>query len=314
MKRIWLLLICTIFSCTPVYIAEKAFEQKDYNRTVELCRDAIKIDPADADAYFLKGQAFVKLDKLDSAVVAMENANQLMPEKDSYKQGLAQVGILKGDNFLGQKKYRQAVEEYETAAKWYPTLLLYEKIGDTYHTWGKYDQALASYQKAEVLPGDNLNVRIKIDQIKQASLESERCYNDGLKLMKEGQFPKAEQLLAQAIKLKPDHIEAIYQHHMAKGLLLHQKGGLNNLWDAIAEYGLAASLKPDRGEPHYYMGLAYDRKDRKEFDNAISEFEIAIQKEPNGPYVEIAKKKIQECMERKQQYEAKQKKIKEFFK
>ena len=57
------------------------------------------------------------------------------------------------------------------------------------------------------------------------------------------------------------------------------------------------TLKPESGEPHYYLAQAYEKKDRREFDNAIQEYKIVLEKEPNGNFARQSKRKIKELTE-----------------
>ncbi|MCK5740104.1 hypothetical protein KAH55_13010 [bacterium] len=95
-----------------------------------------------------------------------------------------------------------------------------------------------------------------------------------------------------ALKAKPDHKDAQYYHALSQGALLYLRGSKTQLWDAISEFGTAMTLRPDSGEPHYFMGMAYEKKNRNEFDNAIEEYQTAIQKEPEGWFVKSSQQKI----------------------
>ena len=93
---------------------------------------------------------------------------------------------------------------------------------------------------------------------------------------------------------------------MATGLRLYQKGSKNALWDALDNFGRASFLFPERGEPHYYTGLAYTKKDKEEFVNAIEALELAISTEPNGKWADAAQQEADRIRARK-------KKMDEFF-
>ena len=81
---------------------------------------------------------------------------------------------------------------------------------------------------------------------------------------------------------------------MTKGLLYYKKGSVGTIWDAIEQFGLASALYPEKGEPHYHMGLAYHKKDKKEYSEAIREFETAASVEPKGDFAELSVKKAEE--------------------
>ena len=55
----------------------------------------------------------------------------------------------------------------------------------------------------------------------------------------------------------------------------------------------------ERAEPHYYMGLTYNKKDKNEYTNAIEEMELAVEKEPDSQFGKLAKKELDEIKKRK---------------
>ena len=86
---------------------------------------------------------------------------------------------------------------------------------------------------------------------------------------------------------------------MARGKILNKKGSKGQLWDAIEAFGNAMMLKPDLAEPHYFLGISYEKKDRNEFDNAINEFKIALEKDPSGQFSKSCRKKIKDLTTRR---------------
>jgi len=154
--------------------------------------------------------------------------------------------------------------------------------------------------------GDAINLEEKIAQIETAKEQAQKYLAAGKIFIQKRQYDKAKKQFLKALELKPDFIEAQYHLHMATGLRLYRKGAKNTLWDAIEEFGYAASIYPQLGEPHYYMAMSYNKKDKNEYDNAISEFELAIQVEPNGKFAGESKKKIIELKTRR-------KKMREFL-
>ena len=119
-------------------------------------------------------------------------------------------------------------------------------------------------------------------------------------------YEKAKAIFTQALEIKPDFSDAKYSLHIATGLRLYKKGSKAALWGAIMEFGYAAALRPDSAEPHFLSARAYDKKDRNEFDNAIREYELAAEIEPNS---ELAKKSTKKAKELK----ARRQKLKEFW-
>ena len=84
------------------------------------------------------------------------------------------------------------------------------------------------------------------------------------------------------------------------GQYVYKQGAKGKLWDAIVALGNAATYRETAAEPHYYMGLAYEKKDKDEYDNAIAAYEKALTLEPNGPKAAICKKKIRDLKKHKE--------------
>ncbi len=90
----------------------------------------------------------------------------------------------------------------------------------------------------------------------------------------------------------PHNKEAKYQFHMAVGHRLYYKGSENALWDAIDNFAAAALLYPDRSEPHYFLGLAYNKKDKDEYANALDELKMAVALQPGSKWANAAQKEF----------------------
>ena len=112
--------------------------------------------------------------------------------------------------------------------------------------------------------------------------------------------------LDQAVKAKPDNKEAKYHSYLANGLFYYKRGSVGKLWDAIENFGLASSIKPEEVEPHFYMADAYIKKDDKDFENAIQEYEEVVRLAPGSELAKESQKKIEKL-------KAREKLLKEFW-
>ena len=63
---------------------------------------------------------------------------------------------------------------------------------------------------------------------------------------------------------------------MTEGHLLYKRGERNGLWDAIEKYHRASRLKPNIGEPFYYIGQSYLKNGNKDFDLILESYGKAI--------------------------------------
>jgi tetratricopeptide (TPR) repeat protein len=78
------------------------------------------------------------------------------------------------------------------------------------------------------------------------------------------------------LELDENNADANYYLSMARGHESFQKGRRTELWDAIEEFSRAARYAPARGEPHYWVGRAYEKKDDDDFELIVESYERAF--------------------------------------
>jgi len=89
-------------------------------------------------------------------------------------------------------------------------------------------------------------------------------------------YSSAIQHFKDAIRLNPSDTTALYNILMTEGHLLYKRGERNGLWDAIEKYHRASRLKPNIGEPFYYIGQSYLKNGNKDFDLILESYGKAI--------------------------------------
>ena len=77
-------------------------------------------------------------------------------------------------------------------------------------------------------------------------------YNDGVKLMQQAKYDRAERKFAAALKKNPEMAEA----HNNLGYSL-RKQGTKNYDKALSHYNQAIELKPDLAEAYMYRGVLF---------------------------------------------------------
>ena len=78
------------------------------------------------------------------------------------------------------------------------------------------------------------------------------------------------------LKINPKNESARYHIHMAEGKEHHTKGHKNAQWDAIQSFAKAATAIDTLGEPYYWMGLAYEKKDEMDFELSLEVYDKAL--------------------------------------
>jgi len=78
------------------------------------------------------------------------------------------------------------------------------------------------------------------------------------------------------LKIDPKNASARYHIHMTEGKEYHTKGHKNAQWDAIQSFAKAATAIDTLGEPYYWMGLAYEKKDEMDFELPLEAYDKAL--------------------------------------
>ncbi len=306
MRQSLLLLLVILISCTPTRIVQESFDEGDYAAAISYCKNALASDSTNADIYYLLGKSYAQIDSMDNALEAFERAVFYQPDNLKFRENYFFTTLERGEMFLPDDP-TTAMDYFEKAATIDTTnALAVEKIGDLYFDLEKYELAKSDYCSALALKGDTLHIQSRLAKIDSIENIAEYYVRDGLSALEEKKYDKAKALFNKAIDEKPDYKEAQYQLYIATGLRLYKKGSINALWDALDNFGRASFLFPKRGQPHYYSGLAYTKKDKEEFVNAIESFELAISTEPDSKWAEAAKNEADRIRARK-------KKMDEFF-
>ncbi len=300
MRYFFIWILCLFLACSALKKADQFYEQGNYRLTIEECKEVLAQDSTQIDAYLLLAKSYMAIDKADSAKIAAAFARDLDPDDEEtqklYIRILLNLAQAKAEN----EQIYEAISLYKSVLAIksdQPEAL--KKLADLYYRNGSIEEALSLYQQSLAVTRDSLIIAERIVEINERIIEATAYLEKGKMALEANQIGNAVRFLSRALDLKPDSKPIKYYHHMATGRQLYKQGGKSELWDAIEHFGLAATLRPGLGEPHYRMGLAYHKKNRDEYDNAISEFQKAYEINPDGPYAEEALKRSRELIKRK---------------
>ena len=98
----------------------------------------------------------------------------------------------------------------------------------------------------------SLAVAAGSSSIKSTRSEDIKIYNDGVKLMMDKKFDKAEKRFRKALKINERFAEA--HNNLAYTL---RKQGPDYYEEALDHYNRSIELKPDLDEPYMYRGVLY---------------------------------------------------------
>ena len=301
MKRFLILFIVLISGCTAINKANKFYEQGDYETAIRESKIIIASDSLNARAHFLLGRSYFAQGKLDKAVQSFQTAYEIEPATSVTKKAKLQLIKAKvelSDSLFQHKDYRNALFGFQDVLELDSTNIpALFKLGEIYYETGRLTKSREMFQKVLQHDDDNNSAIKRIQHIDNRTAEAENDYESGRDYFEQYKYRSALSQLEKALENEPDHYDAQYYHAMATGCILYNKGGKNDLWDAIEEFGRAMAIRPNAGEPHYYLALAYEKKDRRDFENVIQEYQNYLKKEPNGKFAEQARKKIKELTE-----------------
>ena len=88
--------------------------------------------------------------------------------------------------------------------------------------------------------------------------------------------PNSDQYI-EILKLDPKNPIALYALYMQTGKLHHKKSFKNGQWDAIQSFYKAAAQIDTLGEPYYWIGKSYEKKDEMDFDSALESYDKSIE-------------------------------------
>jgi tetratricopeptide (TPR) repeat protein len=283
--------------------ANEFYENKNYELTIKECQKAVDKDSLNAEAYLLMGKSYRAMNKIDQAITAFKTAFLIKPNSsitNKAKLDLIQAKLFEADMALKEKDYNVAFSQYKDVLELDSTdFRANYQLGLAYEENRWLDKAKDYYDKAILINSAETSILKRLATIDSLTQLAETNFKKGKRYYVQRKNNSAARYLKLAINYKDDFKEAKYYFNMARGKILNKKGNKGQLWDAIEAFGKAMILKPDLAEPHYFLGICYEKKDRNEFDNAINEFKIAIEKEPNGRFASSCRKKIKELKNRR---------------
>jgi tetratricopeptide (TPR) repeat protein len=301
MRRLVVLFLLLLAGCTAVNKANKFYKEGDYDTAIKECRMIIEKDSLNADAHLLLGRCYHARGNFKDAIASLTTAYQITPASmatNKAKKELILVQFQYADSLFKKKNYNPALSGYKFVLELDPAHVnCLMKISDLYYENGMLTKARGHYQQVLKYDDGNQIAINKIEQIDRRSAMAEGDYQKGRKFFEKYQYNSAMKYLKKALENEPDHNDAQYYFAMTKGSILYNKGRKSDLWEAIEEFGKAMVLNPESGEPHYYLALAYekkDSKDKRELDNAIEEYKNYLDKEPTGRFAKQCRKKIKD--------------------
>lgn len=290
------ILVC-IVACGHLNEAKKSYNNNNYDETIAYCKQALEKDPADTEAMVLMGKCYRQKELLNKALDITQKAYQLKPAAHISHE------LLRIHNAIGDKNLEhnnnKALIHYQAALEINPANLhAQKKIAYTYYLLGELKKARSYYQELSKRKNET-SVTDMITDINKRIEKSRTIYEKGRTQYRQSRLKNARYYFEQASEQYSGSEEINYHLYLTRGRILYEKGSVSELWDAIELFGKATVLQNKQGEPWYWMGLAYNKKDKNEFTNAIDCLTRALELELNPDLTEKCSKKLQEIKQRK---------------
>ena len=199
-----------------IKIAQIYLVYRNHKKVFEYCDKTLKTDAYVAEAYFVKGWAFMETGDTFKAVSSLATAREVNPEYYEANMLLGQLYAEANDE--------RALAYYDAALSTHPKSIeaLYAK-GLYYQNHDQLDRAIATYNRiVELDPKSPL-----------AQFNLGYCY-----LIYKKEYPKATTYYTRAIELVPEYYEAFVN----RGLAYEEMGDFSN---ARSDYNKALELKPN---------------------------------------------------------------------
>ena len=228
------------------------FQMRNFSECIFYNQQAIRIDPAFAEAYGNLGNSLKELGDIVGAIQFYLKAIKLKPRFCDAYNNLASAYMQ-----LGQTK--QAIETYQMALVLNPSLVdAHSNMGNLFKAQGRLVEAKRCYLEA---------IRIRPDfAIAWSNLAG--VFKD------EGDLDTSVAYYQEAIRLSPEFADA----YSNLGNAFKEAGRRE---EAVRAYNEAIRLRPDFAIAHGNLASVY--YDEGKMDNAVRTYKHAIQLEPNFP-------------------------------
>jgi serine/threonine-protein kinase len=264
----------------------------DYGGSVAAARQALRLQPGDAEAYFNLGHAYLYLGDRRRAARALGEAVRLRPKSALFHNGLGIARAAQGDQTRAAAEFRRALRLQPGYAE------AHCNLGISLAAQGDADGAARAFRAAvrhnrryaEAHYQLGLLLARRPDKRPRAVAALRRAvrygpqnaaafFSLGKVLLDQGEVGAAVPALRRALRLQPDHLEARY--HL--GVALARQDRTAGAIEALNE---VARRRPTHAPTHFWLGRLWFQ--RRDFDRAAAAYRRALRYQPNDARVRFS--------------------------
>jgi len=299
------IILILIWGCsTGSNLADEFFNAGNFEKALSEYKKIIEKNPQNWQAYIRIGDCFLNMNNFEPALDAYKKAVILNPNLNNIKENIKQIQLKISQKYVSEKDYKSALKILNNIIKTDPNNIdANYQLGILYKENNRPEKAKEYFDKIIKTNPDNKKA---LDELKLLSVkedEAEKYFKEGKEFYDWELFYQAYEKFQKSYQLNSDFKDAEYFMHTALGRAYYNNKDISDLWKSILEFGYAMAVYPERAEPHYLMGMAYQKKDKKDFKNPIEEYEKAIELEPNSKIAKICKEKINQLLKTKEKTE-----------
>jgi tetratricopeptide (TPR) repeat protein/GT2 family glycosyltransferase len=281
------------FTETNLDRARYYFSQKDWERTIVACQDALNASPKLAEAYKIWGNALQKQGKISEGIGYYAKALEIQPD-------MPEIYVNLGSIYAQKKQWQKAVDYFQQAIKFNPD------FDGAYHNLSRVWKELGDPEKAT-----EANYRAYCIAPQKATAEEH--YLLGRQLLSQQRLDEALECYRRAISQKPDWLE-VYEHlanlleklgqweeavsHRRQIIVLQREQGLTSTTsraivtsqstpkpnvDIIQFYLEQLQENPDSAEINAILGSLFEQ--RQKWKEAIVFYRQSLKLNPQQPQV-----------------------------
>ena len=133
-------------------LGEKQFSEGQYNQALANFEKAIALNSGLSEAWFKRGNVFVKLQRYPDALAAYDRAIAINSDRFEY-------WFNRGNVFVRLQRYSEALASYDKALSLKPDYVeIWLNRGILLRKLQRYNEALASYQQALLVQPENVDI------------------------------------------------------------------------------------------------------------------------------------------------------------